>query len=479
MVDTGDGFHVETGSFARPLREETLAGRVPVGNGRSELARRQIVNVPVRVDQKPMWRAFVTDEHRLHPGDQVIECFARDVAMAGESVLVALPWGAAHAVIQEQGDRVRDLPEGHVVIRSPGCDRDLRVQPHDVSSVGGASVNSPCLPSDSLMIDRSTQVPIDRKLRKDRAGSQGVHPPTPAGPGGIASRAWVRAWVRRVTGRSGFRMRQKIGRMRQFGLYTPTPSRTKGVTSGTHEAATPSLFSVPLPSLERTPDHTTFPTQRSPQLTARTTLGHTNVVSMGTGGYKGGEYRGVWGEKRGDHSRGVDRGELNRSLSVLRGHVSWPITGRVEMATVQDYLNLAISGTISNQSKTDIEFQLPNDIRRLSDLKVASWEVTRSTIAAGGSAAFNVSGNTTSLFLLFFSHPVEIRKVENASVQFSASFFGVWTDRSDGTNSMDLGTTNSVEINNTLHSPNYVTTSGGATTAVEATKVEIALSSTA
>tara|TARA_R100001594_G_scaffold16436_3_gene33870 strand:- start:2695 stop:3144 length:450 start_codon:yes stop_codon:yes gene_type:complete len=149
------------------------------------------------------------------------------------------------------------------------------------------------------------------------------------------------------------------------------------------------------------------------------------------------------------------------------------------MATVQDYLNLAISGTISNQSKTDIEFQLPNDIRRLSDLKVASWEVTRSTIAAGGSAAFNVSGNTTSLFLLFFSHPVEIRKVENASVQFSASFFGVWTDRSDGTNSMDLGTTNSVEINNTLHSPNYVTTSGGATTAVEATKVEIALSSTA
>ena len=55
-----------------------------------------------------------------------------------------------------------------------------------------------------------------------------------------------------------------------------------------------------------------------PQLTAKTTLGHTNVVSMGMGGYKGGEYRGVWGEKRGDHSRGV-------GSHGLTGMIRWSI----------------------------------------------------------------------------------------------------------------------------------------------------------
>jgi len=161
------------------------------------------------------------------------------------------------------------------------------------------------------------------------------------------------------------------------------------------------------------------------------------------------------------------------------GHVSWLYTEEGVMATVQDYLNLAISGTISNQAKTDVEFQLPNDIRKLSDLKVDSWQVARKTIAAGATQAFNVTGLTTSLFFLFFSHPVQIRKIENVSLVFNSSFVGFWTDRSDGTNSMDLGSTNSVEINNALHSPNYVGASGGATTAVEATVLEIALSSTA
>ena len=60
------------------------------------------------------------------------------------------------------------------------------------------------------------------------------------------------------------------------------------------------------------------------------------------------------------------------------------------MATVQDYLNLAISGTISNQTKTDVEFQLPNDIRKLSDLKVDAWSVKRQTVAAGATGTFNV-----------------------------------------------------------------------------------------
>ena len=149
------------------------------------------------------------------------------------------------------------------------------------------------------------------------------------------------------------------------------------------------------------------------------------------------------------------------------------------MATVQDYLNLAISGTMSNLAKTDVEFRLPDDIRRLSDMRVSSWQVTRSTIAASATQAFNVDGDGTSLFLLFFSHPVAFQKVENAAVSFNASFFGVWSDRSDGTDSMSLGSTNSVEIRNSLHSPNYVGVSGGSATAVEATLLEVAFSSTA
>jgi hypothetical protein len=161
------------------------------------------------------------------------------------------------------------------------------------------------------------------------------------------------------------------------------------------------------------------------------------------------------------------------------GHVSWLYTEEGVMATVQDYLNLAISGTVSNQTKTDVEFQLPNDIRKLSGMKVDAWQVTRSTIAAGATATFNVVGNTTSLLMVFFSHPVAVTEIDNAAVGFNASFFGVWSDRSDGTASMRLSSTDSLKITNTLHSPNYVGTIGGATTVVDATVVEVAFSSTA
>lgn len=150
------------------------------------------------------------------------------------------------------------------------------------------------------------------------------------------------------------------------------------------------------------------------------------------------------------------------------------------MATVQDYLNLAISGTMSNLAKTDVEFRLPDDIRRLSDMKVDAWQVTRSTIAAGATnQSFNVVGNATSLFMVFFSHPVAVVEINNTATAFHTSFFCVWSDRSDGTDSLKLSSTDSLKVSNTLHSPNYVSTSGGATTAVEATVLEVAFSSTA
>lgn len=153
------------------------------------------------------------------------------------------------------------------------------------------------------------------------------------------------------------------------------------------------------------------------------------------------------------------------------------------MATVQDYLNLALSATISNQSKTDVEFQLPNDIRKLTDLKVNRYQITRTTLAAGATTqrVGSLYTASSSLMLVFFSHPVLLVQFQGTSTTTDAmvTFVGVWTDRSDGTNSANLNGTAVVAVDNTLHSPNYTTTSGGATTAVEATVVEIELSSTA
>jgi hypothetical protein len=149
------------------------------------------------------------------------------------------------------------------------------------------------------------------------------------------------------------------------------------------------------------------------------------------------------------------------------------------MAVVQDYLSALVSLQIGNLSRSDIEYSLPDDIRKLTDMKVDAWTVTRQTVSAGAGQAFNATGNATSLFLVFFSHPVQVTKIDNASLVLNTSFVGFWTDRSDGTNSMDMGATNSVLINNDLRAPNYVTTSGGSTTAVEVTVVEVALSTTA
>jgi hypothetical protein len=153
------------------------------------------------------------------------------------------------------------------------------------------------------------------------------------------------------------------------------------------------------------------------------------------------------------------------------------------MATVQDYLNLALSATISNQSKTDVEFQLPNDIRKLTDLKVASWQIVRQEIAAGtANVKINRSVVAQSMIMVFFSHPVSVIGLGNTTLTGGGqnlSFVGLWTDRSDGTDSAAFPSLGLIEFTNDLHSPNYVGTSGGATTAVEMTAVEIELSSTA
>ena len=150
------------------------------------------------------------------------------------------------------------------------------------------------------------------------------------------------------------------------------------------------------------------------------------------------------------------------------------------MAVVSDYLNMSMSLLLSNRQKTDVEYRLPNDARSVLDKEVASWDVSRQTVPADATnRSFDVGNNATSVFLVFFSHPVAVVEVNNTATAFHTSFFGVWSDRSDGTNSLKLASTDSLKIDNTLHSPNYTSTSGGATTDVEATVVEITLSSTA
>ena len=53
------------------------------------------------------------------------------------------------------------------------------------------------------------------------------------------------------------------------------------------------------------------------------------------------------------------------------------------MATVQDYLNMAVSMTVGNKSGTDNQFRLPNDFRKFEDLKVKTFEVTSGTAGFG------------------------------------------------------------------------------------------------
>ena len=112
------------------------------------------------------------------------------------------------------------------------------------------------------------------------------------------------------------------------------------------------------------------------------------------------------------------------------------------MAVVSDYLNMSMSLLLSNRQKTDVEYRLPNDVRSVLDKEVASWDVSRQTVPADTTnRSFDVGNNATSVFLVFFSHPVAVVEINNTATAFYTSFFGVRSNESNGTDSMKLAST--------------------------------------
>ena len=110
------------------------------------------------------------------------------------------------------------------------------------------------------------------------------------------------------------------------------------------------------------------------------------------------------------------------------------------IAMVQKYLDLALSAAVGNKSGTDNFLRLPDDIRKLTNLKVKNFWVETGTIgfwdgSAGLPTATPISvngGNSSGFILVYFSIPVEVTHVNAVamtSAAISTSFYGTYRDR--------------------------------------------------
>tara|TARA_R100000664_G_C2757330_1_gene145517 strand:+ start:3444 stop:3899 length:456 start_codon:yes stop_codon:yes gene_type:complete len=147
------------------------------------------------------------------------------------------------------------------------------------------------------------------------------------------------------------------------------------------------------------------------------------------------------------------------------------------VSSVQQYLNMALSLTTSNKSKTDIQFSLPDDLRRYENLKIKQMHTQRLEVAAEGlTPAINEIdriGDDDSVVLVFASHPISITEINGSAISntLRTSFFAIGRDRSGSYGPTAIA----LKYRNNLHSPNYTSDSGGATTAVEVLVVQLDL----
>lgn len=156
------------------------------------------------------------------------------------------------------------------------------------------------------------------------------------------------------------------------------------------------------------------------------------------------------------------------------------------MATVQDYLNMAVSMTIGNKSGTDTQVYLPDDFRKFEGLKVKTFSVTSGTIGGGNAKSFAYNDSDDSSFLIFFSHPVQITHINDDQLveasRCTTSFFALCRNLpgsagfGDGGTGGDAATAaNILQVNNTMHSPYFTAASGGAVADVSWLKINIEL----
>ena len=139
------------------------------------------------------------------------------------------------------------------------------------------------------------------------------------------------------------------------------------------------------------------------------------------------------------------------------------------VSSVQQYLNMALSLTTSNKSKTDIEYSLPDDLRKYENLKIKNLRVQKLEQAGmlTGDTAISVTrlDGDDSLCLVLASHPISIAEINGSAISsdLRTSFFAIGRDRSGGYGA----TATAFKYRNNLHGPNYTGDSGGATATVE------------
>ena len=129
------------------------------------------------------------------------------------------------------------------------------------------------------------------------------------------------------------------------------------------------------------------------------------------------------------------------------------------ISVVQKYLNLALSLVVSNKSGTDTFFQLPDDWRRLSSLKVKDPHLDSYTQGIDSVKSINKADTDNSAFFVFFSHPVSVTYVNGVSLSniFNTSFYGIYRDRAGKINSPG-SSTNIITFNNNLSTSSGYTT---------------------
>ena len=142
------------------------------------------------------------------------------------------------------------------------------------------------------------------------------------------------------------------------------------------------------------------------------------------------------------------------------------------MATVQDYLNMAVSMSIGNKSGTDNYVYLPDDLRKFKDLKVTRFNTRTVTVAGGVSAIVERNSATDSIELVFFSHPVKITAFNGTNITDFYSSFVACARNVGGTAAFQ---NNFLSFHNSLHTPNFIDESSGATQAVDILIVSVEL----
>ena len=141
------------------------------------------------------------------------------------------------------------------------------------------------------------------------------------------------------------------------------------------------------------------------------------------------------------------------------------------MATVQDYLNMAVSLTVGNKSGTDNQVFLPDDFRKLSNLKVKRYNFRTINIGAGVTSKITTLYANDSLCLVFFSRPVVITHVNEVSIAAQAMPLSFVSFGRNLTGSANFKVNSSGEgiltFNNTLASPAFTAVTGSDTTEVD------------